>query len=170
MIKDSNDANDMVFYDWISFSIVTYAVYEPFVERYCSRRVLFDAVMLMLLEHLLDNKEFSHIHSKMNAFQWRSRLCHHCSLNVLLLNYMCTLLMLWITRQPPLFFIHKFMVANYTSHSGRVPTFSLCLFSCLFLLLRHTKDFVFDYYWGHWPCSERTEWTRTKKAGFSPKM
>lgn len=74
--------------------------------------------------------------------------CWHPSVNILLLNCMCSLQMLWITWCLLLFSIHKFILPNYTSHSCTVLTFSLCLsLCCLFLLLlQHTKDYATPFF------------------------
>lgn len=92
---------------------------------------------------------------------------------LLLLNYMGSLLMLWITWCLPLFSIHKFILPNYTSHSGTVLTFSHRLFSVVFpssssgtqKIIRPLLSLITTE--GICLVQTNTEWTQTRKAGFS---
>lgn len=86
-------------------------------------------------------------------------------------------LMLWITWCLPLFSIHKFILPNYTSHSGTILTFSRRLFSVVFpsssspsssatqKIIRPLLSLITTE--GICLVQTNTEWAQTRNVGFS---
>lgn len=162
----------------------------PFTERRCPKNSLFSwnrKVVCKKFTFVCDGIKPWHTNKDMMQFNLSSAIqyCHLSSImltttiiwdalfqHVLLLNYMCTVLMQRIIRCRPLFSIHQFILANYISLSlsHRVLTFSPCLVCSSSSGTQRTAGPLLSLITtgGFGLIQKNTEWTQTKKAGFSP--